>query len=76
MDGRMALIPPETAPGDAICILFVIFTPLILRQLNAAEGVPSEERFELVGECYVHGAMGVDMDWTPPVGRPRAFVLI
>ncbi|CAM1504777.1 Fc.00g023680.m01.CDS01 [Cosmosporella sp. VM-42] len=51
-DNHVGLGPAAMRDGDLICIFFGSQTPHILRPV-------SEERFEYVGECYVHGLM----DW-------------
>ncbi|WYZ44157.1 hypothetical protein EsH8_VII_000593 [Colletotrichum jinshuiense] len=47
--GRIGLAPVAARPSDRVAILRGCSTPMVLRQ--------SGERWELVGECYVHGAM-------------------
>jgi Heterokaryon incompatibility protein (HET) len=49
--GRMALGPTGTLPGDVICILYECSVPLLLRKDT------DSDYFRLVGECYVHGLM-------------------
>jgi hypothetical protein len=48
-NGRMGLGPPNSKPGDVICILKGASTPFVLRR--------SGHTFSLVGECYVDGIM-------------------
>ena len=40
----------DVRPGDVVCVVRGSLKPLILRQLPHG-------RYELVGECYVHGIM-------------------
>ena len=47
--GYYCLVPAFVELGDIICILFGGMTPFVLR--------PVEDRFILLGECYVHGLM-------------------
>lgn len=49
-DNHVGLGPAAMRDGDLICIFFGGQTPHILRPVG-------EERFEYVGECYVHGLM-------------------
>lgn len=67
--GYMALVPPGTVAGDAVCLLYGVDTPFIVRMLSiedASKGGdmkivsgPEEgiEIVSLVGESYVHGVM-------------------
>jgi Heterokaryon incompatibility protein (HET) len=50
-EGRMALGPIGTLPGDVICIFYQCSVPLLLRKDTDVD------YFRLVGECYVHGLM-------------------
>ena len=47
--GRLALLPGTAELGDKIAVLYGGKLPYILRKIG--------ERWELVGECYVHGVM-------------------
>ena len=47
------LCPPHTQQGDYVCILFGCSVPVVLRPFNTA----GRDKFELVGEAYVHGKM-------------------
>ena len=53
--GYMAMVPPGTAVGDAVCVLYGVETPFILRSLP--KDSHGEHVVDLVGEAYVHGAM-------------------
>jgi len=48
--GFMGLSPIATCKGDVICIILGGVTPFVLRPA-------SHGRYQLVGECYVHGIM-------------------
>jgi hypothetical protein len=48
--GLFGLAPPDTWAGDLIVILLVSPVPQVLRK--------QETGYSLIGECYVHGAMG------------------
>lgn len=50
--GHLALVPPSTRTGDRIVLLAGGKTPYVARQ---SSGLP--QRWELVGDCYVHGIM-------------------
>jgi hypothetical protein len=52
--GRLSLVPPQTLPGDLVFIPFGAQTPYLIRGNEPPHG---EERFQLVGEAYVHGLM-------------------
>jgi hypothetical protein len=47
--GRMALVPPETRPGDTICYIRDTDVPFVIRSAE------DKRHHELVGSCYVHG---------------------
>ena len=47
--GYMGICPASTAVGDQVCLLSGSQVPYILRQ--------NDQRYQLVGECYVHGIM-------------------
>jgi Heterokaryon incompatibility protein (HET) len=47
--GLMCLAPSEARKGDLACILSGYHVPWIIRRVR--------NQFELIGECYVHGAM-------------------
>jgi len=64
----LGLAPRHAQKGDIICILFGCSVPVVLRERSSPEtpidGSQSsrqlfalEHCFELIGECYVHGAM-------------------
>lgn len=55
-DNHVGLGPAAMRNGDVICIFFGSQTPHILRPV-------SKERFEYVGECYVHGLMNWARDY-------------
>jgi hypothetical protein len=58
MKGYAGLSPLTSRPGDKICVILGCCTPIILRKVQG--------RYELVGECYLHGIMHgeamVDLD--------------
>jgi len=58
LTGYMAMVPPLAEAGDLICILYGGQTPFILRQrdVKCPDGI-DRKIYQLVGECYVHGAM-------------------
>ncbi|KAF2097135.1 hypothetical protein NA57DRAFT_77390 [Rhizodiscina lignyota] len=59
--GRIGLIPPLSKQGDVLCVLLGAKVPFILRQsenCQAGQGPQDARLFKLVGESYIHGAMG------------------
>lgn len=50
--GLFSMAPPIAKAGDNICILDGGVVPFTLRKSVEFRG-----RFELVGECYIHGLM-------------------
>ena len=42
-------------PGDLICVFVGAQTPFLVRHVGG-NGM-GDQRYELVGECYVHGIM-------------------
>ena len=53
--GYVGLAPENTQIGDIKCIFLGAPVPYVLRQH------PKYERFELVGPCYLHGAMSAEV---------------
>lgn len=51
--GYLGLVPRQAGIGDRVCVLVGCHVPFVVRE--EADG--PEERFRLVGECYVHGVM-------------------
>lgn len=49
--GFLGLAPPNALCGDIVTVLLGAPVPIILRPKEGG-------LYELVGECYVHGAMG------------------
>jgi hypothetical protein len=56
--GKMALVPPLTQKGDAIFLVEGLQVPYVFRKTGEAS---DEEAWELVGECYLDGAMNGEM---------------
>jgi hypothetical protein len=57
--GHYAMTPLFTKPGDMICILFGCKSPLILRPRGREYRGRTGEFWQLIGEAYVCGIMGV-----------------
>lgn len=63
--GYMALVPPGTDIGDAVCLFLAGPTPILLRRDGESTGRSDVEcswrgespTYQLVGEAYVHGIM-------------------
>ena len=51
-NGHLGKVPVNARGGDRICILFGGPVPFLLRPLSG-----TEDMFELVGDCFVHGYM-------------------
>lgn len=51
--GLMCLIPRMSRVGDYVAVLENVQFPYVLRRV----GPPSENYFELIGQCYIHGMM-------------------
>ncbi len=52
-EGRMAIVPPLTLPGDIICVIKGTRMPFVLRKSKRGDLLV----YQLVGCCYVHGVM-------------------
>ncbi|KAF5878889.1 putative heterokaryon incompatibility protein [Botrytis fragariae] len=48
--GYVGLVPGHSLPGDVIVIIFGMVQPFVIRSVG-------EDRWELIGEAYVHGIM-------------------
>lgn len=53
--GYLGLFPWYVRAGDVVCALRDCHVPFVLRP--AGQGQDGKERFEILGECYVHGIM-------------------
>ena len=53
--GLMALVPPETKPGDVVCVFQGAKTPHVLRKADGCDS--GTDRWRLACEAYVHGYM-------------------
>ncbi|RYO89402.1 hypothetical protein DL766_010429 [Monosporascus sp. MC13-8B] len=62
-NGYMAMVPPGSVPGDAVCLLYGLRTPYVVRLHSVGERggdpmpEPETEGARLLGEAYVHGVM-------------------
>ena len=54
-DGRIGIGPPETQPGDLICILYGA-KPLYVLRRNSDAKAP----LQILGDAFVHGLMDLD----------------
>jgi hypothetical protein len=61
----LGLAPPNSKPGDHICIIYGCSVPVLLTKAKNSE---SENLYEVVGECYVHGMMDGE---AIPASRPE-----
>jgi hypothetical protein len=51
-NGLLGLFPRHSQSGDIVCVIFSFAVPVLLRPVANMNG-----KFQLVGECYVHGIM-------------------
>lgn len=56
-DGRPGILPSSTAVGDQVAIILGLSTPFILRKCAKIGGNTREQKYVLVGECYLHSLM-------------------
>jgi hypothetical protein len=58
-EGRMAIVPPKTLPGNIVCISKGARMPYVLREIEEAVLLSGKKQqlYSLVGCCYVHGSM-------------------
>ena len=63
--GSLAVVPPDTQPGDLVTVIWGATAPYLLRHrpdvepLAGAEHVPL---YNLVGCCYLHGVMNGEIE--------------
>jgi len=57
MTGYMGLVPRLSKEGDAVVVFDGARTPHVLRSGNGENEGEGRNEFQLVGECYIHGAM-------------------
>lgn len=80
--GYLGLVPSASKSGDTVAVLFGGYTPFVLREWEepALGSMDNGRRWQVVGECYIHGFMdgealdGLDRDGTEV--RSEEFVLI
>jgi hypothetical protein len=65
--GYIGMVPHLSKVGDIVCVFFGAQVPFVLRSIDLDQG--STERYQLVGESYIHGIMdgqafGLDYDET------------
>lgn len=53
-DGYIGLVPSASRPGDLICVLHGGSTLFVLRP---GSSIGDSERFQMIGEAYMHGMM-------------------
>jgi hypothetical protein len=56
---RFALVPPTAEVGDVFAVIPGMQTPYVLRLCRGSAG--AEPEYQLVGECYLDGAMGGEL---------------
>jgi len=52
--GYVGLVPAFSRIGDRVAVVLSAQAPLVVRRI---EGASQETKYQLVGECYVHGIM-------------------
>ncbi|KAK2762152.1 hypothetical protein FQN54_001160 [Arachnomyces sp. PD_36] len=58
--GSLAIVPPDTRPGDLISVFWGASAPYLIRPLANVEPIEGFEHmnyYNLVGCCYMHGVM-------------------
>ncbi|RYP76252.1 hypothetical protein DL771_001871 [Monosporascus sp. 5C6A] len=79
-NGYMAMVPPGSVPGDAVCLLYGLETPYVVRlhsvDQRAGDLMPeaATEGARLVGEAYVHGVMDGEAMNIP--ANPQTFKIV
>ncbi|KAH8680284.1 heterokaryon incompatibility protein-domain-containing protein [Ilyonectria robusta] len=71
-DGRVGMAPERTVKGDLVCILFGCSVPVVLRPTDDDGG---QQRFRLVGECFVDGWMSGEGLDEAAFARRRMFAI-
>jgi hypothetical protein len=67
--GRVGIGPPETKPGDQICVLYYGRPLFLLRPMGTLE------IFEMIGDAYVHGLVNGEALTLPGRGEDREFAI-
>ncbi|RYP19694.1 hypothetical protein DL765_003209 [Monosporascus sp. GIB2] len=79
-NGYMAVVPRGSIPGDAVCLLYGLRTPYVVRLHSVDEKGgdpmpgPETEGARLVGEAYVHGVM--DGEAMKVSSNPQMFKIV
>jgi hypothetical protein len=55
--GYLGLVPYKARENDLIVVLFGGHTPFVLRERELPSSAETGRRWQLIGECYVHGFM-------------------
>ena len=63
-EGYIGLGPEAAKSGDQICVLLGCTSPLILRRVGN-----NNSKYQVVGECYVHGLMNTEAFFGPLPGH-------
>ena len=56
-EGHPGLFPSGTEIGDEIGIILGLDIPVVIRECAKANRRRAQQKYLLVGECYVHGLM-------------------
>jgi hypothetical protein len=59
--GFMGLVAPNSDVGDAVCLIWGMQTPYILRVAPDQDMNLAAPLYQLIGECYMHGMMDGEM---------------
>jgi hypothetical protein len=72
--GMIGLGPSSLERQDLVCILKGAKVPFILRRAKQSRCVSREDTYELIGPCFVYGAMNQELEWKA-AGRTNPYVL-
>lgn len=55
--GYVAMVPHASEPGDTMCLVFGVGTPVVLRATRGDDVAANGDQYQLVGDAYIHGVM-------------------
>lgn len=64
--GYIGIAPATTRAGDVISILFGCHKPLVLRPVKGTDDGALDQKYLVVGSCYIHGLMNGEFIYQEP----------
>ncbi|KAF1848441.1 uncharacterized protein K460DRAFT_364433 [Cucurbitaria berberidis CBS 394.84] len=76
-NGELMNCPSDAKSGDVVAVLADIDSPFIIRPVSVRSGIRGrEKRYCLIGDGYVEGIMGGQLEANRARGEPCEFLLV